>query len=66
MRIQRVYWYTWLSRDMQDDYPFDWAGLSRITSGGDLRPKPALTAYRKVGLALEHCKKKTSRADRCG
>jgi hypothetical protein len=66
MHIGRVYWYTWLSRDMQDDYPFDWAGLSRITSGGDVRAKPALTAYRKVALSLEHCKKKTSRADRCG
>jgi hypothetical protein len=66
MRIGRVYWYTWLSRDMQDDYPFDWAGLSRITSGGDVRNKPALTAYRKIALKLEHCKKKRSRADRCG
>jgi hypothetical protein len=66
MRIGRVYWYTWLSRDMQDDYPFDWAGLSRITSGGDVRDKPALTAYRKIALKLEHCKKKRSRADRCG
>jgi hypothetical protein len=66
LRIGRVYWYTWLSRDMQDDYPFDWAGLSRITSGGDVRNKPALTAYRKIALKLEHCKKKRSRADRCG
>jgi hypothetical protein len=66
MRIGRVYWYTWLSRDMQDDYPFDWAGLSRITSGGDVRSKPALTAYRKIALKLEHCKRKRSRADRCG
>jgi hypothetical protein len=66
MRIGRVYWYTWLSRDMQDDYPFDWAGLSRITSGGDVRAKPALRAYRKIALSLEHCKKKTTRADRCG
>ena len=55
-----------MSRDMQDDYPFDWAGLSRITSGGDVRSKPALTAYRKIALKLEHCKRKRSRADRCG
>jgi hypothetical protein len=65
LRIGRVYWYSWLSRDMQDDYPFDWAGLSRITSGGDIRAKPALAAYSKVTLALEHCKKKSGRADRC-
>jgi hypothetical protein len=66
LRIGRAYWYTWLSRDMQDDYPFDWAGLSRVTSGGDVRNKPALTAFRKIALKLEHCKKKRSRADRCG
>jgi hypothetical protein len=66
LHIGRAYWYTWLSRDIQDDYPFDWAGLSRITSGGDVRSKPALTAYRKIALKLEHCKKKSSRADRCG
>jgi hypothetical protein len=66
LRIGRVYWYTWLSRDMQDDYPFDWAGLSRITEGGDIRSKPALTAFRKIALKLEHCRKKSSRADRCG
>jgi hypothetical protein len=66
LRIGRVYWYTWISRDMQDDYPFDWAGLSRVTEGGDIRAKPALAAFRKIALALEHCKKKTARADRCG
>jgi Glycosyl hydrolase catalytic core len=65
LRIGRVYWYSWLSRDMQDDYPFDWAGLSRITSGGDIRAKPALGAYRTVALGLEHCRKKSGRADRC-
>jgi hypothetical protein len=65
MHIGRVYWYTWLTRDAQDDYPFDWAGLLHIRSG-QITAKPALKAYRRTALALEHCKSKGSRADRCG
>lgn len=65
MRIQRVYWYTWLSRDAQHDYPFDWAGLSRVTSNGKVKHKPAWTAYKRIALSLEHCRSKRGRADRC-
>jgi hypothetical protein len=64
LRIGRVYWYTWLSRDSQHDYPFDWAGLSRVTSKG-VRAKPAFTAFRRVALKLERCRTKRGRADRC-
>jgi hypothetical protein len=64
LRIGRVYWYTWLSRDKQRDYPFDWAGLARVTSKG-VKAKPALTAYRRIALRLEHCRSKRRRADRC-
>jgi hypothetical protein len=65
LHIGRVYWYTWLSRDRQRDYPFDWAGLLRLTKKGSIERKPALTAFRKVALKLEHCRKKRGRADRC-
>jgi hypothetical protein len=64
LRIGRVYWYTWLSRDKQRDYPFDFAGLSRVRKKGVER-KPALAAYRRVALRLQHCKAKRARADRC-
>jgi hypothetical protein len=64
LHIGRVYWYTWLSRDVQGDYPFDWAGLLRVTSGG-VKPKPALAAFRRTAMALEHCRRKSGRADRC-
>jgi hypothetical protein len=64
LRIGRVYWYTWLTRDQQSDYPFDWAGLLRVTSGG-VKAKPALGAFRRVALRLEHCRTKRGRADRC-
>jgi hypothetical protein len=65
LRIGRVYWYTWLSRDVQRDYPFDWAGLSRVTSNNGVAAKPALKAFRRIALQLEHCRTKRGRADRC-
>jgi hypothetical protein len=64
LNVQRVYWYTWLSRETQTDDPFDWAGLERITSSG-IEPKPALAAFRRVALQLEGCRAKSDRADRC-
>jgi hypothetical protein len=64
LRIGRVYWYTWLTRDQQDDYPFDWAGLLKIVSGG-VQAKPALRTFKRTALALEHCRSKRDRADRC-
>ncbi len=62
--IQRVYWYTWLSRDIQNDYPFDYAGLSADTTKG-IKRKPALAAFRRTALRLERCRSKSARADRC-
>ncbi len=64
LHVGRVYWYTWLTRDQQGDYPFDWAGLLNIRSGG-VKAKPALKAFRRTAMALEHCRRKSGRADRC-
>jgi len=64
LHIGRVYWYTWLSRDTQRDYPFDWAGLFRIRDG-KLTAKPALKAFRQTAMSLQRCRAKKGRADRC-
>jgi Glycosyl hydrolase catalytic core len=64
LRIGRVYWYTWLSRDQQRDYPFDWAGLFRIKNG-KVTAKPALKAFRQTAMSLQRCRAKKGRADRC-
>ena len=64
LHIGRVYWYTWLSRDTQRDYPFDWAGLFRIRNG-KLTAKPALKAFRQTAMSLQRCRAKKGRADRC-
>jgi hypothetical protein len=64
LRIGRAYWYTWVTRDKARDYPFDYAGLLRLKNG-KLTAKPALKAYKQTALALQRCRAKKGRADRC-
>jgi hypothetical protein len=65
LRLERVYWYSWLSEDADKEYPFDYAGLRKITPDG-IRSKPALAEYRRAALRLEGCKRKGATAKRCG
>lgn len=65
LRLQRVYWYTWLTRDAHKHYPFDYAGLSRLEKDGRIVRKPAFGALRKIALKLQRCKTKSGTADRC-
>jgi polysaccharide biosynthesis protein PslG len=62
--LRRVYWYTWLTRETDPEYPFDYAGLRRLRTAG-VRSKPALRAYRRVALRLEGCRAKSGTATRC-
>jgi hypothetical protein len=64
LRIERVYWHSWLSKD-QGPFTFDYGGLRRIR-GTTITDKPALAAYRKGVLALEGCRRKGTTAARCG
>jgi polysaccharide biosynthesis protein PslG len=64
LRVHRVYWYTWITRDASRSYPFDYAGLLRL-DGDRLVRKPAFGAFRKVALGLQGCQSKRGRADRC-
>jgi hypothetical protein len=61
--IRRVYWFTWMGIE-RGDYLFDYAGLRRL-EGDRIESKPALAAYRRAALALQRCKRKSDRADRC-
>jgi hypothetical protein len=65
LRIERVYWFTWISNDRHAGDAFDYSGLRRLTADGRLRTKPALRAYTSVARALRGCRR-TSRGDRCG
>jgi hypothetical protein len=64
LRVQGVYWYTWLSYDRDPFYPFDWAGLLKVKSD-KVTEKPAFKAFRRTALRLEGCRAKRGRADRC-
>ena len=50
--IERVYWYTWLTRETDRAYPFDYAGLRRLERGRVVA-KPALAAFRRTALELQ-------------
>lgn len=66
LRLERVYWYTWLTADRDPEYPFDYAGVVRHVDGGTYERKPAYHALRRRALALEGCRKKsTTDASRC-
>lgn len=66
LRIDRVFWFSWLSAETDPAYPFDYAGLRKLTPGGGARDKPALGAFRKTALPLEGCERKRGTAKRCG
>jgi hypothetical protein len=63
LRIERVYWYTWLSSE-RGPSEFDWAGLRRIR-GGRTVGTPALWKFRQVARKLEGCRKAPGNAARC-
>jgi hypothetical protein len=50
MRIERVYWYTWLSEPGTTSM-FTWSGLRRLQNGSVVSA-PSLRAYRRVARAL--------------
>jgi hypothetical protein len=50
-RIQKVIWYTWLSREGSRN-PFDWAGLRRLR-GDRLRSARSLAVFRQAARRIE-------------
>ena len=62
LRIQRVFWYTWLSSEIGPS-AFDWSGLRRLRDGTPVSV-PALTVFREVARRLQGCRKATD-ARRC-
>jgi len=63
LRIERVFWYTWLSRA---DGPsvFDWSGLRRVRDGRRVGT-PALAVFRRAARRLQGCPKAPSDARSC-
>jgi hypothetical protein len=63
LRIERVYWYTWLSSEHSPN-SFDYSGLRRMR-GDRVVSVPALTAFRRAARALQGCAKVLGDAARC-
>jgi len=62
--LAAFYYYTWIGAETPGAPAFSFAGLLR-DQNGQVTAKPALVAYRKGALALEHCKRKGSVATSC-
>ena len=52
LKLERVFWYSWVTRDRRSPNAFDYAGLRTLRSNGSFADKPALAAYRKVARSL--------------
>ena len=63
LRIERVYWYTWLSEEGGPN-AFAYSGLRRLR-GGAVVSAPALRAFRAEARRLEGCAKAPGDAARC-
>ena len=59
--LMGFYWYTWMGDETPRSraYGFDYAGLLKYVNG-TVTAKPALSAFRRGALAIEHCRRKTS------
>jgi hypothetical protein len=64
LRLAAFYIYTWVGPESKHAEAFDYAGLLRY-AGGAVTAKPALSAFRRAALALEHCQDKGSVATKC-
>jgi hypothetical protein len=48
LRLQRIYWYTWVTTDRNSRNSFDYSGLRTLRPDGSMADKPAAAAYRDV------------------
>ena len=63
LRIERVFWYTWLSEEGSPN-SFDYSGLRRVRDGRTITV-PALGAFRREARRLQGCAKAPGDARRC-
>ena len=62
LRIQRAYWYTWLS--VEGTREFDYAGLRRVRDGRHVAA-PVMAVFRRWARRLQGCVKTPGDARRC-
>ena len=49
LRLERIYWYTWVTVDRNSSNSFDYSGLRTERPDGSIVDKPAARAFREVG-----------------
>ncbi len=64
LRIERVYWYTWLSAEGLTGTAWDYSGLRRVRNG-QLHDAPVLATFRRLARRVQGCKKRAGDARRC-
>ena len=63
LRIERVFWYAWLTYETRTS-SFSWSGLRRVRHG-EIVSTSSLTAYERVARKLQGCAKALGDAGRC-
>jgi hypothetical protein len=48
LRLERIYWYTWVTVDRDSPNSFDYSGLRTMRPDGSVVDKPAARAFRAV------------------
>jgi hypothetical protein len=64
LRLGGIYFYTWMGRERDHSWPFDYSGLRRLELTGRTVSKPALKAYQQTAWRLDGCVK-SAVATRC-
>jgi len=64
LKIDRVYWYTWLSAEGVTASAFDYSGLRRLRNG-QLVDAPALSVFTRIAKQLQGCAKPAGNALIC-
>ncbi len=59
-----IYYFTWMSQEYAGAPSFAYSGLLALRNGRVVA-KPALAAFRRSAMNLEHCRQKSSVATRC-
>ncbi len=60
LKLQRIYWYTWVTKDRDSPNSFDWSGLREIEPDGSIVDKPAIARWARSSANTAHADDRTS------
>ncbi len=66
LKLAGFYYYNWMGVEYHNAPAFNFAGLLKLVKkSGKIQAKPALAAFKRGALELEHCRKKGAVATSC-